>query len=304
MGQKINKEVFSKRFIGVFALLGLFAQPVSAALYFTTLNNPDLTAHNFFSNQGSSSAHSADYILGSSASGVYSYGTANAQSESINLTGKTTINHPYYGVPLGGSASGSIDFANVIFSNTTNPGLPGSINVSANLHRSMGLSVDQRDFSHSAPGFNGYQVSETGIFQVGLSPFPPSITPSGNLFDQAYDYAVSEKASTSWGSSFNTNFTTGTLSIDLNTPYTLSYNAGLIFDSGATAAGSMYASMNLLEMPFNLPTGFTVNSIDAGIFNNSFSTVPSPGAIWLFGSGLIGLIGFRKKATKSSEIGK
>jgi hypothetical protein len=31
------------------------------------------------------------------------------------------------------------------------------------------------------------------------------------------------------------------------------------------------------------------------VFRTELSPVPIPGAVWLFGSGLVGLIGFRKK---------
>jgi len=153
----------------------------------------------------------------------------------------------------------------------------------------------------STVGPGTYQIGADSIFNVGLTTFTPN-TPSSNLFSGAYTHVISDSPNplNSSGSSFNTNFTTGTISVALNTSYTLYYDAGLIFSSGGNAAGSMHASMNLLSMPFNLPTGFTVNSADAGIVNNAFvSAVPVPAAAWLFGSGLLGLVGVvrRKRLT-------
>jgi len=71
-------------YLSVCLLTGVFVQPVSAALYFTTLNNLDGTAHGFFSNQGSSSARSEGYVQGSTPNGT-AYGIASAQAKSIVL---------------------------------------------------------------------------------------------------------------------------------------------------------------------------------------------------------------------------
>jgi len=52
---------------------------------------------------------------------------------------------------------------------------------------------------------------------------------------------------------------------------------------------------------FNLPEGFSVNSADGAIVNNLWidprpaAVVPIPAAVWLFGSGLLGLIGVARR---------
>jgi len=45
-------------------------------------------------------------------------------------------------------------------------------------------------------------------------------------------------------------------------------------------------------------SGTAIDEIE--IINNSVSTVPAPAAVWLLGSGLIGLVGARKKSAKLS----
>ena len=52
--------------------------------------------------------------------------------------------------------------------------------------------------------------------------------------------------------------------------------------------------------------GVTFSSDDTGYFDaisiNEVSSIPAPAAIWLFGSGLIGLIGVRKKSSIASTL--
>ena len=54
------------------------------------------------------------------------------------------------------------------------------------------------------------------------------------------------------------------------------------------------ASMSLTSIPFVLPENITVSSLDGRIIDNRLAPVPVPGALWLFGSGFIALLGTRR----------
>jgi hypothetical protein len=68
-------------------------------------------------------------------------------------------------------------------------------------------------------------------------------------------------------------------------------------------AGGSYSAFLGGSPVFNLPDGYVINSADGSIVNNYYtglgapSAVPVPAAIWLMGSGLIGLLGVRLKKT-------
>ena len=49
---------------------------------------------------------------------------------------------------------------------------------------------------------------------------------------------------------------------------------------------------------FDLPLGYSVDSAEAGVVDNMFAApVPLPSAVWLFGSGLLGLFGMKKRGS-------
>jgi len=260
----------------------LLAQSVSAApVYSVRLNNLDLTggASPSFNDSGSVGASVAAYVQGPS-SGISAFATANASGTFIGLTGETTTNSNITN-SAGGHTSGVIGIGDIIFTDTTNPGNLGSINVSVNMLSSLNSTVTG---THFAP-FSGTTIFTSTEFggRVGLTGFSPSV-PTGNLF-----------SNTLTGS----NFTTSTISVDLNTLYSLSFSSNLEFKSNINTNAFFQASMGLGAIPFNLQPGFTVNSVEAGIVNNTIaSVVPLPAAAWLFGSGLIGLLGMvrRKRA--------
>ncbi|MBU1055849.1 MAG: VPLPA-CTERM sorting domain-containing protein [Proteobacteria bacterium] len=72
-----------------------------------------------------------------------------------------------------------------------------------------------------------------------------------------------------------------------------------IGDTGEVAAASGYVDFqHSATIGIELPEGFTLEGENAppqSIINYSTSPVPLPGAIWLLCSGLIGIVGFRRK---------
>lgn len=83
-------------------------------------------------------------------------------------------------------------------------------------------------------------------------------------------------------------------SLPLNTPIGLYVQFGADLASGGSTPTSTDALVTLGGSPlFVLPAGLTVNSESLGLVNNAF-VVPIPAALWLFGSGLLGLVGISR----------
>jgi hypothetical protein len=72
-----------------------------------------------------------------------------------------------------------------------------------------------------------------------------------------------------------------------------------LYDANTQALLGSLGGMNLITPIDSVMIGAV--AVDGGTFNNfsiAGSEVPIPGAVWLLGSGLIGLAGFRRKAKK------
>ncbi len=55
---------------------------------------------------------------------------------------------------------------------------------------------------------------------------------------------------------------------------------------------------NVTELRIYLESGWWVGAETVGVDNITLNSVPIPGAIWLLGSGLLGLLGIRRKLNK------
>lgn len=92
--------------------------------------------------------------------------------------------------------------------------------------------------------------------------------------------------------------TTGVFNVPVNTPFAIRFGLNT-----TTVLRTQYGSISSMEVgvdfshtakfvtdgpAFNLPVGYTINSVDAGIVNNAY-VVPEPSTIWLsaFGVGTI-----------------
>ena len=68
----------------------------------------------------------------------------------------------------------------------------------------------------------------------------------------------------------------------------------IVLDENLTAYGTTH-TLDREELRYISNLGFKIGSDTNGDFEGEVSTVPIPGAVWLLGSGLVGLLGLRRK---------
>ncbi len=158
---------------------------------------------------------------------------------------------------------GFIIYNDVIFTDTSNPANTSNIDVSMNFWVDTSLTTL-------------VNIKLTPLSNFATLPVSPS---SGNSI-------VS-------GDFSSGNWTTAGVNVPLNTPMSLAYRVEFDpYQSSYYYSDYAFAGFNDAEI-FNLPAGYTVNSVDGGIINNAFvSAVPLPASFWLMLTGLLSFIGF------------
>ena len=151
---------------------------------------------------------------------------------------------------------GVITFTDLIFTNLSDPTDNGLISVSANL---------VADWISDGPT-NERMIVQANI-NGGLNEFSDSFTTPGVR-----------------------NVLTSNATVQLNTPVTFGYIGDFRLRDSVSGAENGSASLGLADFGvFNLPTGYTLNSVDAGIVNNNLAAIPAPGMLTLLAVALFGM---------------
>ncbi|MCP4002525.1 MAG: hypothetical protein GY727_16615, partial [Gammaproteobacteria bacterium] len=159
--------------------------------------------------------------------------TSSITNNQISLSGED-YNAPWGTVDKSYNMYASVTFTDIMFTDTTNPGASGSTNVYVNWFQ---------------------QVQEA-------LPSNSSRKNSISLGNTSY----------AWGQQHGTGtFGTGWFNVNLNTAYTLTLDYYMLTNHSSTANLSA-VTMGLSLNPFTLLSGITVNSIDAGIVNNTITS--------------------------------
>ena len=169
-------------------------------------------------------------------------------------------------------------FNDVVFTDTNNPGATGNVNVSLNFMTTV--------FDNIVLGGPPKVEMRVGLLPVSAFAGVPS-DPQTNLFFAKVVEGI---------------YSTATIAVPLNEAMSLSIYSQISPFGGFTGAyGELGAKVEMrADKVFNLGSGITVNSVDAGIVDNRLAAVPVPASIWLFGSGLIGLTGLLRRKNWSN----
>ena len=153
--------------------------------------------------------------------------------------------------------------------------------------------IDNFDILGGAVALSGFDWDNTFLSVVGNRPF--ALDFSLGLF-QDINATANEFFGLSWAEF---------LAFDTSTPnyaaifLTLGGISSEFPINGFFVEGGTTATPTIIQTSNGVISGGPAGQANT---INSLSPVPAPAAIWLFGSGLIGLIGMRKKSTKLSEL--
>jgi hypothetical protein len=98
--------------------------------------------------------------------------------------------------------------------------------------------------------------------------------------------------------------TTGMVTVPIGTPFAIEVEFSAFAGAGGTGGiGGITGEANTEfdnslqlnpDSVFDLPTGYTANGGDI-VDNRIISAIPLPAAVWLLGSGLLGLLGMARR---------
>ncbi|MEJ2687196.1 MAG: hypothetical protein P8124_08290 [Gammaproteobacteria bacterium] len=166
------------------------------------------------------------------------------------------------------------------------------------------LHVDQFSGTTVSPSIGSYSFTFSPTLNLAMGGY------AGTLFDQtdSQGVTVSLDSTSAYGGaplSGTANAITGTLNLDLSSLYatvsypgTLSYSGSIWSPTSSIRQNAYDASTGAFTYGWENTSTATVNGIPTPVTyditlhgSGTVSTVPVPAAVWLFGSGLLGLAG-------------
>ncbi len=269
----------SARITGTSALaMLLLAGTVNAATIYSAGVGQVGSGPVFDYNTGNAGATAAAYTV--SRGDVKIYGEASASGNTIQNYIEVVHNPDawFFGSYEIPEVTGRIIMEDVIFS-SINGTDTGWINVSANFTRSSTLVTTLVNAKLGTPSTTpSYSIAIGG----GMSLYQPTDVCSYNCRGGSYYFQQESYNSAPGGDNISVapNLTTSNISVLLNTPYTFEF---WYTTNQASADAAISASLSFNG--FNLDPGYTSN----------VSAVPLPASLWLFASGLVGLVGIQKR---------
>jgi len=153
------------------------------------------------------------------------------------------------------------------------------------------FAVFENSFSDTFLELALVEVSSDGTNFYGFSAFSETAAPvsGGGVLDTTDIDGLAGKYRQGWGTGFDLALLAGTAGLDLS-------NISYVRLLDVVGDGSVLdANGHAIYDPFETfgSAGFDLDAI--GVMNSASTVVPVPASIWLFGSGLIGLLSLRRK---------
>jgi hypothetical protein len=152
------------------------------------------------------------------------------------------------------------------------------VQVNGGFSSNYDFSGEMEALSHSQGGMTTNSFAATGI----LSSFTGGFPGSGTVTTPSFNLTVGPHA----------------MSLTLSTRTDWLYDIVTLISASGDANVDFFHSLSFATSGdvFNLPSGYTVNSVSGNIVNNRFvgASAPVPPSLLLLGSGLLGLLGWRR----------
>jgi hypothetical protein len=252
------------------------------------------------------SGPAGDHAPGGPYGTLTTIGVANPEPGILGTMGSVQLNNAYFGIggaSLNGTGNASFTFDDLFVSG---PSSPGTVPITFNLVISGSYSTSISQNNADVVGFGGNCDS---LVTVGVGVGINGINFSGNLNDESIlqgSGAITQSYSDSGllAGTGGSGTIPVSLSVPVNSPFSFGayLNTTAAFQIDINGTEGEEPNMNASAVvdytdPFEfapqaatLPDGYYLNSVEAGIVNDTFTPLPEPGTISLIAIGGLGLL--------------